>query len=470
MTTRIDAVSGRPLLLCLSHLRWDLVLQRPQHLLTRAVRDWRVVFFEEPRFEPPADDLPRLQRRMVAEGVEVVTPVLPYWDGIPGSVERMQRPMLDAMLADEGQPDVVWYYTPLAQSFAGHLTPRVTVYDCMDELAAFKGASPQLLLEERRLLRRADLVFTGGQSLYEAKQGLHADVHCFPSSVDAKHYAKARLPGIEEPSELAALPHPRIGWFGVVDERMDLELLEACADLRPDWSFVMIGPVVKLDPADLPQRPNIHWIGGRTYAQLPSYLAHWDVGLMNFALNEATRYISPTKTPEYLAAGVPVVSTAIKDVVRPWGEEGLVEIVRDADEAVAAIERVMARPVEPWLAKVDQHLSRISWDKTWVAMRALIDGARHSAPAEAPRAAPSRDIPAATMSAQQRGTTASVAHRVQRPAIGRSVSQPSIGQTTTAVSQSMVGISSSSQSSVGQVPAESMSGVMLSAHSPVQPT
>ena len=469
MTTRIDAVTGRPLLLCLSHLRWDLVLQRPQHLLTRAARDWRVVFFEEPRFEPPADGLPRLDRRMVAEGVEVATPVLPYWDGIPGSVERMQRPMLDAMLAESGQPDIVWYYTPLAQSLAGHLTPRVTVYDCMDELAAFKGASPQLLLEERRLLRRADLVFTGGQSLYEAKQGLHADVHCFPSSVDAKHYARARMPGIEEPQELQDVPHPRIGWFGVVDERMDLDLLEACADLRPDWSFVMIGPVVKLDPADLPRRPNIHWLGGRTYAQLPSHLAHWDVGFMNFALNEATRYISPTKTPEYLAAGVPVVSTAIKDVVRPWGEEGLVEIVHDADGAVAAIERVMARPVEPWLAKVDQHLSRISWDKTWEAMRALINGARQTTPVETPRAEPARrDIPAATLSAQARGTTATATHRIQRSSLGRSTGQSAVSPS--AVSQSMVGSSSVSQSSVAQVSAESMSGPMLTAHSPVQPT
>jgi glycosyltransferase involved in cell wall biosynthesis len=309
----------------------------------------------------------------------VATPVLPYWDGVPGSVERMQRPILDALLAEEGKPDVVWYYTPLAQSFAGHLTPRITIYDCMDELAAFKGASPQLLLEERRLLRRADLVFTGGRSLYEAKRGLHANVHCFPSTIDAKHFAGARAPGLAEPPEMAALPHPRIGWFGVVDERMDLELLAATADMRPDWSFVMIGPVVKVSPTDLPSRPNIHWLGGRTYAQLPAYLAHWDAGFMNFAMNDATRFISPTKTPEYLAAGVPVVSTAIADVVRPWGEEGLVEIVHDAAQAVAALDRVMTRPRKPWLARVDTHLSHISWDKTWAGMFALMQGAGHSA-------------------------------------------------------------------------------------------
>jgi UDP-galactopyranose mutase len=378
VTRLIHADAGRPILLCLSHLHWDLVLQRPQHLLTRAARNWRVIYFEEPRFLPPAPDLPRLDRREVFPGVEVVSPVLPFWDGVPGSVERMQRPLLDALLAEAGQPDVIWYYTPLAQSFAGHLSARVTIYDCMDELSAFRGASPQLLLEERRLLRRADLVFTGGFSLHQAKQGLHPDVHCFPSSVDARHFAGARTPGLAEPPELANLPHPRIGWFGVVDERMDLELLAACAERRPGWSFVMIGPVVKLDPADLPRRPNIHWLGGRSYAELPAHLAHWDVGFMPFALNEATRFISPTKTPEYLAAGLPVVSTAIADVVRPWGEEGLVEIARGADDAVSALERVMARQAGPWLAQVDQRLNNMSWEKTWAGMLGLIQDAGRS--------------------------------------------------------------------------------------------
>lgn len=364
--------ADRPLLLCVSHLRWDLVLQRPQHLMTRAARDWHVVVLEDPRFEPPAPDLPRLERRVVEGGVELASPILPYWDGVPGSVERMQRALLDALLAEEGQPDLVWYYTPLAQSFAGHLTPRLVVYDCMDELSAFKDASPGLLLEERRLLRRADLVFTGGASLYEAKRGLHQHVHCFPSSVETAHFGQARDRALAEPPELAAIPHPRIGWFGVVDERMDLDFLAACAERRPDWSFVMIGPVVKIDSAALPQRPNIHWLGGRRYAELPMHLANWDAGFMPFALNEATRFISPTKTPEYLAAGLPVVSTAIADVVRPWGEEKLVGIAANADEAVAALARALEVPTAEWLERVDRRLSLMSWDRTWAGMRSLI--------------------------------------------------------------------------------------------------
>ena len=373
-----NSIAARPILLCLSHLPWDLVLQRPHHLLRRAAQTWRVVYFEEPRFEPSSPDLPRLERREGHEGVEVAIPVLPLWDGVPGSVERMQRPLLDALLADIGQPDMVWYYTPLAQAFAGHLSPRLTVYDCMDELSAFKDASPQMLLEERRLLRCADLVFTGGCSLHETKRGLHSDIHCFPSSIDVSHFAVARACSLAEPPELADLPRPRIGWFGVVDERMDLQLLDECAARRPDWSFVMVGPVVKLHPSELPRSPNIHWLGRRSYAELPAHLAHWDAGFMPFAINEATRFISPTKTPEYLAAGVPVVSTAITDVVRPWGQEGLVDIAGDAEEAVAALDRVMLRSRASWLERVDQHLDRISWDKTWAGMAALISGGRHA--------------------------------------------------------------------------------------------
>ena len=173
----------------------------------------------------------------------------------------------------------------------------------------------------------------------------------------------------------------------MVDERLDLDLLAACAARRPDWSFVMIGPVVKIDAADLPRSANIHWLGGRSYAELPAHLAHWDAGLMPFAINEATRFISPTKTPEYLAAGVPIVSTAITDVVRPWGEAGLVEIADTAEAAVAALEHVLLRPRGPWIEAVDEHLSHISWDKTWNEMSDLIRTAR-AAPVPAEVSAP----------------------------------------------------------------------------------
>ncbi|HEY8612462.1 MAG TPA: glycosyltransferase family 1 protein [Roseomonas sp.] len=370
------SVASKPLLLCFSHLRWNFVFQRPQHILSRAAGSYRVLFIEEPMYRPPAADLPRMELRRTAQDVLVATPLLP--EGLDEArTDAAQRAMLDDLLSGpEGGEDiaVAWYYTPMALAFSGHLQPAVTVYDCMDELSAFRGASRGLQLLERRLVQRANLVFTGGRSLYEAKRGLHPHTHLFASGVDVKHFAPARSSKPEggDPADQAHLPRPRLGWFGVIDERMDIELLSAVAERRPDWSFVMLGPVVKIDPASLPHWPNIHWLGFKSHDELPRYLASWDVGLMPFALNEATRYISPTKTPEYLAAGVPVVSTPIADVVRDWGEAGLAAIVRTPDEVVAGAEAAMRQPRSVWMPKADEKLAQISWDSVWARMKALI--------------------------------------------------------------------------------------------------
>lgn len=353
------------------------MFQRPQHLLSRAVASHRVLFIEEPIYQPMEAGLPRMQLRRTAQDVLVATPLLPQGlDEV--RADAAQRDLLDALLdGPEGGKDVAvaWYYTPMALSFSGHLQPAVTVYDCMDELSAFRGASPGLRLLERRLMQRADLVFTGGRSLYEAKRGLHPSTHLFASGVDVHHFAPARngTPEGGEPEDQAGLPHPRLGWFGVIDERMDLGLVGAVAERRPDWTFIMVGPVVKIDPASLPRGANIHWLGGKGHQDLPRYLANWDVGFMPFAINEATRYISPTKTPEYLAAGVPVVSTPVADVVRDYGEAGLAEIASTPDEVVAAAERLMARPRASWLPQADQRLAQISWDSLWARMAGLIN-------------------------------------------------------------------------------------------------
>lgn len=269
---------------------------------------------------------------------------------------------------------VLWYYTPMALQFTRHLRPRAVVYDCMDELSAFRGASPLLRGLESELMSRADLVFTGGQSLYEAKRGLHSRVYAFPSSIDAAHFRAARDVS-EEPADQAGLPHPRLGFFGVIDERLDIALLDEVARLRPDWQLVMIGPVVKIDPATLPQHANIHYLGMKSYEELPAYLSGWDVALLPFARNESTRFISPTKTPEYLAAGKPVVSTSIRDVVRPYGQEGYVHIADTPAEFVAACEAALREDAAERLGRVDAFLSQTSWDGTWANMCALIDGA-----------------------------------------------------------------------------------------------
>jgi UDP-galactopyranose mutase len=246
----------------------------------------------------------------------------------------------------------------------------------MDELSAFAGAPPALREREAALMRRADVVFTGGHSLYEAKRDLHPNIHPLPSSVDVAHFARARVPRSEgEPADQAPIPGPRLGFFGVVDERMDIDLLAAVADARPHWQIVMLGPVVKIDPANLPRRANVHWLGMKKYDELPAYLAGWDVALLPFARNASTRFISPTKTPEYLAAGKPVVSTSIRDVVRPYGEQGLVSIADTPADFVAAIESYLGETDETRStrgARVDDMLSRTSWDRTYDRVEELL--------------------------------------------------------------------------------------------------
>jgi glycosyltransferase involved in cell wall biosynthesis len=358
-----------PLLVCFSHLRWDFVWQRPQHLLSRAAQQYRVLFVEEPIFK--AGIVPHMDLSTRPQGVTVAVPMLP--SGLDDAdVALAQQELVEKLLGRQSEdPRIFWYYTPMAMAFTSHLDCDLCIYDNMDELSLFRGASRELLDLENALFARADLVFTGGMSLYEAKRNRHHSVHAFPSSIEFDHFAKARSIKAD-PADQAAMPGPRLGFFGVIDERMDIELLAAVAELRPQWQFVMIGPIVKIDPAALPRRDNIHWLGSKDYRELPSYLSGWDVGFMTFALNEATKFISPTKTPEFLAAGVPVVSTPIADVVRPYGEKGLVEIAKTPLEVVRKAELLLSRPKEPWLQRVDRHLAAGSWDKTWAAMNKLM--------------------------------------------------------------------------------------------------
>ena len=336
--------------------------------MVRAARGFDVLFWEEPEF----GDGPAALHRREVDGVTVLTPELPHGLSSDRCVAATHQ-LLRQVLADQAEPRVCWYNTPAALAFSRDVPRALTVYDNMDELSAFKGASPDLLRLEAELLAGADLVFTGGRSLFEAKRGRHRAVHCFPSSVDVAHFGRARALGGTDPADQSALPHPRLGFFGVIDERMDLDYLARFADLRPDWHFVMIGPVVKIDPATLPRRANIHWLGFKTYAELPHYIAHWDVAFMPFALNESTRFISPTKTPEFLAGGLPVISTPVVDVVRAYGDGGLVAIAATADEAVRAAERMLDACPPDWLERVDAALGRQSWDTTWHAMHGLID-------------------------------------------------------------------------------------------------
>jgi UDP-galactopyranose mutase len=364
--------SGKPTLLCFSHLRWDFVFQRPQQLMSRFARDMTVIYWEEP-VEIGAKETPMLRVRSADEhpDVRIVVPHLPAGLDDEAQTAALKR-LLDAYSAGLSQPIVAWYYTPMMLPFSRDLDATVVVFDAMDELSKFKFAPAKLLDLEQELIGRADLVFTGGSSLYEAKKDRHDNVHLFPSSVDRTHFAKARAHQFD-PADQEELNRPRLGFYGVIDERFDIELLDKVAAMRPDWSFVMVGPVVKIDPADLPRRPNIHYLGSKKYEQLPAYLSGWDVALMPFAMNESTQFISPTKTPEYLAGGKPVVSTPVRDVVRHYGQLEGVGIAADADSFVAECERMLALDRHgDWLAEADLLLSAASWDTTCARMAGLI--------------------------------------------------------------------------------------------------
>ncbi len=339
--------------------------------MSRFARTRRVFFIEEPVFEPVE---PHLRTTICpASGVHVETPVLP-----PGlsrdQTVRCQRELLQSLVDCNKIADyVLWYYTPMAREFSSWLQPQATVYDCMDELSAFAGAPPAMRANEFALFQVADLVFTGGASLFESKRKQHDSVHLFPSSVDTAHFRRARMK-LEEPKDQAGLPWPRLGYAGVIDERMDLLLLREIANARPDWQFVLLGPVVKINPASLPQAQNIHYLGLKPYADLPAYFSGWRMGLLPFVLNESTRFISPTKTPEYLAAGLPVISTAIHDVVAPYGDLGLVEVARSPSEFLGAADALLkSPPAADFWKKADKFLSQSSWDQTWSKMNRLID-------------------------------------------------------------------------------------------------
>lgn len=355
-----------PDVVCFSHLRWDFVYQRPQHLLSRFAKYGRVFFVEEPVYTDTKDAY--LQVTTNADNVQVLLPHLPH--GMDAQqVEATQKTLLISFFNENNlERYLFWYYTPMALGFTGDFSPVLTIYDCMDELAAFKFAPPRLKELEEQLFRKADLVFTGGHTLYEAKKKQHAQVYPFPSSIDKPHFAQAKH-AQPAPADQENIPGPRIGFFGVIDERLDIDLLAAIAAARPAWQLVIIGPVVKIDPATLPQQQNIHYLGSKSYQQLPAYLSGWDVAILPFAINASTQYISPTKTPEYLAAGKPVVSTPIRDVVRPYGDAKLVHIAGTPADFVAAIEQALLQADdEKWKAEVDRFLSGMSWNQTWRQM------------------------------------------------------------------------------------------------------
>ena len=367
-----------PHLVVFSHLRWEFVFQRPQHLLSRLSRHFPVVVVEEPLHTSGPS---RLERLSPCDGVEVLRPHTPVnAGGFHDDQLAAMQPLISAYLGENRIDDyVVWFYTPMALPLLGDLAPRAVVYDCMDELSAFRNAPSQLRQREAALLERADLVATGGPRLYAAKRDANPNVLCLPSAVDAQHYARARAmaddAGVARASALQGrIPAPRLGFFGVIDERLDLDLVAALADADPDWQVVMVGPVVKIDAETLPRRANLHWLGQQPYALLPQLVSGWDICLMPFALNESTEFISPTKTLEYMAAGKPVVSTPIHDVQAMFGD--IVAIAKDAQGFIGACRRALAESEAERSERETRMRDRVSehsWDAAAETIRRSLE-------------------------------------------------------------------------------------------------
>ena len=359
-------------LICFSHLRWDFVFQRPQHLLCRFARTMRVWYIEEPVYSEETQ--PRYVFHLRDKGVTVIVPHLPK--GLSSADDLcIQQELFDNFMTDKILSDITfWYYTPMALPFTRKYDAAVTVFDCMDELSAFKFAPAALKSLEKELLKKADVVFTGGYSLYEAKKSQHPNIYAFPSSIDKEHFKIVRdLKNNHH--KIPAIKKLTLGFYGVIDERFDVELIRGIAEMQPDWEIVLIGPVVKIDPAILPSLPNIQYLGGKSYDELPEHMAKWDIALIPFLINASTRFISPTKTPEYLSAGLPVISTPIKDVINPYGEAGLVSIGFNAKDFIAKAKFELDRERNKWLKDVDSFLAGNSWDITTRNMQKVMSSA-----------------------------------------------------------------------------------------------
>ncbi len=355
-----------------SHLRWSFVWQRPQQFLSRFAEKHPVLFVEIAEFD--SDEVrPELTSPM--PGVTVLNIHLPpAMENGNGTTQVIQGAVRDAMAKLGIENPLLWFYNPMDASWAlgGVFNERGVVYDCMDELAQFRGAPPSLIQREAELIAAADVVFTGGYELWMKKSKQHPNTHFFGCAVEYEHFGQAQQEG-PIPDDLAAIPGPRIGWFGVVDERVDYNLLREASSRRPDLQFVIVGPAVKVDPADFPQAPNLHWLGGRDYKELPAYCRGYDVCMMCFALNEATEFINPTKALEYLATGRPVISTAVKDVVRQYGDT--VAIAHSTDEFLALIDDALAGKQADMVAKGIEKARGASWENTVGEMQRIIDEA-----------------------------------------------------------------------------------------------
>ena len=342
------------------HLRWQFVYQRPQHIISRMSHNMKILLIEEPiGYDDNQENTANLIE--INENLTVLQPRVKDIESIAN---------LLPLYIKNSNPDIGWFYSASFSPLLDFFEFETVIYDCMDELTLFKGAPEHLIHQEKYLMSNADIIFTGGKSLYESKKQHHDNVYCFPSSVDEPHFAKA-LNGIEIPQDISNLHAPVVGYFGVIDERIDLKLLHVTAKKLPKVFFVMIGPLAKIDESDLPREENIYYLGMKSYNELPNYLKAFDIAMMPFAINDATKYISPTKTLEYMAAGKPIISTKITDVVRDYSN--CVSLIENADEFSDAITALFdARATTSLHKEYRDILDNTSWDATAEKMQNII--------------------------------------------------------------------------------------------------
>ncbi len=366
-------------ILVFSHLRWNFVWQRPQQLLSRFAEKHPVLFVEEPDFRLEEGAEPVLVIENAGKNVTTATVAFPaVMRGRPEVAQIMRTFAVQAIetINQKGQFDnpLLWYYSPIEAAWSlGYFKGRAVVYDCMDELSQFRGAPPELIENEKRLMEAADIVFTGGYELWMKKSAQHPNTHFFGCGVEYDHFSKAQNDMTPIPEDIREFKRPIVGWFGVVDERVDYDLIQKVAEMRPDWSFVLVGPVVKVDPASLPQAENIHWLGARDYKVLPNYCRAFDVCMMAFALNEATEFINPTKALEYLATGKPVVSTPVRDVVRQYTDS--VAIAKSPEDFVACVDKALNQPDPEMTRRGIERAQDAGWERTVEKMQDLIGAA-----------------------------------------------------------------------------------------------
>ncbi len=358
------------------HLRWDGVWQRPQQILSRMAARRRIAFIEEPVFQAPGE-APRLAVRE-ANGVTVVQPHVPPQEEHLPRVSPENRAIIRSLvapwLAENGFTSAVrWHYAPMAVYMRDLTEDHAVVYDCMDELAAFKGAPEELVDCERALMEEADVMFTGGLSMWLNKKQHHGNCHRFDSGVDVEHFRQATLEETAVPEDAQRLPGPVLGYYGVIDERMDYDAIRALSASFPQGTLLLIGPVTKVDPAELPQAPNIRYLGQRSYSELPRYLKAFDVALVPFADNAATRFLSPTKTLEYFAGEKPVVSSPVKDVVENYAD--IVRIARSPEEYVAAVRAALSEESSDRARRGLEKAREKTWDAIVGQMEGLLEEA-----------------------------------------------------------------------------------------------